>query len=137
MFISSFFSSFPFLTSFAVVVKSKPMCQLETIRQALPEGTPAIEESGMPKGGKMFEEDNFSSGMLILPPGATKFTEVASSTEVFFVVAGARNTLEICIHNTTWLLSRGDNFFVPRGNVYLLKNRSDTESIKLYFTLVK
>lgn len=118
------------------VAKTKSMIEMACLRQ---DSCPAdLPDSKLPKAGKWFEFDSFCTGVLTLPPGATKLEEVSLSTEVFYIQKAAAKSLEVKIgYNSKFLMSKGGHFFVPRGNVYELRNLSKDKEIKLNFCLVR
>lgn len=89
------------------------------------------------RGGKALEEDDFSSGVLVLPPGVKKHPEAPEMTEIFYVIGAAPDSLKVQIHGTTLSLGKGDIFFVPPANEYHLENVDETVDIKLFFILLK
>jgi mannose-6-phosphate isomerase-like protein (cupin superfamily) len=91
----------------------------------------------MPHGGKAFEQPEFSSGVLSLPPRAKKQREVANNNEVFYVISGPQNGLTMTLHTQTMKLSPGSQFMIPAGNTYELHNTSIKDTIRLMFVLVK
>jgi len=98
---------------------------------------PEREPSTAPHGGKAFEQHEFSSGILLLPPRARKQREIANNNEIFYIISGPTNGLVMHIGQSTVKLSKGDQFMVPYGNVYELHNSSSTHPIKMHFVLVK
>lgn len=91
------------------------------------------------------------SGTLELPPTAIKDAEgVGMCSQVFFVVSCQPQSFEAAIaapdeqpitfeadKAQRFLLSPGDQFFVPPGNVYRLQNHSDQHACKLFWTIIK
>jgi hypothetical protein len=110
---------------------------MASLAQPQPPGTPAIPKHLLPKGGKAFEEAEFSTGLLILPPLSSKQIELANHIESFYIASAAENSVSVTIHNSTNKLSKGDTFIVPFGNTYTIKNLSSLKQAKLHFTLVK
>ena len=88
------------------------------------------------------------TGSVSLPPGAIKDAEgVGKYLQVFFVSQGALQGLEVGFaHPQTdeWvedtaqrlLLSPGDSFYVPPGNIYRLENHSIDITAVLYWMIV-
>jgi len=122
-------------TQVAVVAKTQKMVSLEPLASVHQEG-PKMNPKRLAYGGKMFEEEGFSSGVLSLPPQAVKHFEMAHQSEIFYVAQCSTNGLELRIHRSKMKLSQGDSFTVPPSNVYYLKNLS-TKPVLLYFVLVK
>ena len=60
-------------------------------------------------GGKAFEQPEFSSGLLMLPPRAKKQLEEANNNEVFYVIEGPANMLQVTVHHTVLHLSKGQS----------------------------
>ena len=87
----------------------------------------SVPTTQLPKGGKAFEEKEFSSGILLLPPRAVKQRELTHTVESFYVVSAERGKLQVTIGQTRLRLSKGDPFMVPVGNVYSLENLSETK----------
>jgi glyoxylate utilization-related uncharacterized protein len=67
---------------------------------------------------------------------------------VFFVAEGQPGSLEVAYAHADesefvaekahrFLLSPGDQFFIPPHNVYRLENHSATTDVKIYWTIVK
>jgi len=89
------------------------------------------------------------SGFVDLPPEAIKDAEgVGKYAQVFFVSDCQDGALELGIahpkldmweHHTAQrlLLSKGDSFFVPPGNIYRLENHSASKSCMLFWTIIK
>ena len=97
----------------------------------------SIPATQLPKGGKAFEEREFSSGILLLPPRAIKQRELTHTVESFYVASAERGKLQVTIGETVLRLSRGDPFMVPVGNVYSLENLSERKEVKVYFHLIQ
>jgi uncharacterized RmlC-like cupin family protein len=90
------------------------------------------------------------SGSLSLPPGAGKDAEsVGEAIQVFFVVSGQPGGLEVAYgpadeeddfdneKATRFILSPGDEFYVPSFNAYSLKNHSSIADCELRFMIMK
>ncbi|KAK1947898.1 Centromere protein C [Phytophthora citrophthora] len=90
------------------------------------------------------------SGRVVLPPGAWKEPEgVGQAVQLFYVTGCQPKSLELALapetdddffkskHTTHFLLSPGDEFYVPSGNVYYVKNHSSTADCDLRFTILK
>ncbi|ETS78868.1 hypothetical protein PFICI_08721 [Pestalotiopsis fici W106-1] len=72
----------------------------------------------------------FGSGIVDLPPQSEKRTKNARKMQmVFFVHYG---NVEVTVASTTFRISKGGTFFVPRGNHYSIKNDTDRPS-RLFF----
>lgn len=67
---------------------------------------------------------------------------------MFFVAEGQPGSLEVAYAHADesefvaekahrFLLSPGDQFFIPPHNVYRLENHSATTDVKIYWTIVK
>lgn len=88
-------------------------------------------------------------GRLALPPGAAKEAEsVADAVQVFYVTNCQPQALEVAFGPVTdeyfdmtkatrFLLSPGDEFYVPSRNAYYLKNYSEKTPCELHFTIMK
>ncbi|KAL7466213.1 hypothetical protein ACHAXS_006505 [Conticribra weissflogii] len=100
------------------------------------------------------ENDHFPgyiAGNVVLPPRGIKDAEgVGLCSQVFNVGDCQPNSLELALadpstndgefdHATAqrYLLSKGDMFHVPPGNVYRIENHSKTEKASLFWTIVK
>ncbi|GJJ15569.1 hypothetical protein Clacol_009847 [Clathrus columnatus] len=81
---------------------------------------------------KIFGDGDFiAAGQLLIPPGAEKPTKpTKDNTYIFYVIEGA---IECKIHRTSFILSTGGTFIVPRGNQYYIKNICSRD-VKLFFT---
>ncbi|CAI5720467.1 unnamed protein product [Hyaloperonospora brassicae] len=90
------------------------------------------------------------SGRVVLPPGAWKEPEgVGQAVQLFYVTGCQPKSLELALspetddefftskHTTHFLLSPGDEFYVPAGNVYFVKNHSSSADCDLRFTILK
>lgn len=129
------------------------ICRSNEIRlRKLPE-----MESGEPPAfaGQSFNLRNpaafprWISGRLVLPPGAAKEPEsVGTAVQIFYVTAGQPQGLEVALSpdseeffasdkTTRFLLSPGDEFYVPSGNAYYVKNHSKSADVDLRFTILK
>ena len=97
----------------------------------------SIPHAQLPKGGKAFEEREFSSGILLLPPRAVKQRELTHTVESFYVASAEKGKLQVTIGGTVLRLSKGDPFIVPVGNVYSLENLSERKEVKVYFHLIQ
>ncbi|XP_040822752.1 centromere protein C isoform X2 [Ochotona curzoniae] len=83
---------------------------------------------------KTLDTPYFSTGKLILGPQEEKGKQhVGPDILVFYVNYG---DLLCTLHETPYLLSTGDSFFVPSGNYYNIKNLLNEESV-LLFTQIK
>uniref|UniRef100_A0AAV1V4A0 Mif2/CENP-C cupin domain-containing protein n=1 Tax=Peronospora matthiolae TaxID=2874970 RepID=A0AAV1V4A0_9STRA len=90
------------------------------------------------------------SGRVVLPPGAWKEPEgVGQAVQLFYVTGCQPKSLELALspetdddfftskHTAHFLLSPGDEFYVPAGNVYFVKNHSSSADCDLRFTILK
>ncbi|KAL4151766.1 hypothetical protein PRNP1_008704 [Phytophthora ramorum] len=90
------------------------------------------------------------SGRVVLPPGAWKEPEgVGQAVQLFYVTGCQPKSLELAVapetdddfftskHTTHFMLSPGDEFYVPSGNVYYVKNHSGSADCDLRFTILK
>jgi centromere protein C len=89
------------------------------------------------------------TGALVLPPEAIKDAEgVGECAQVFFVVDCQDGALEVDYADPkedTWqdelaqrtLLSKGDSFYIPPGNIYRLENHSKAKEASLCWTIIK
>ncbi|XP_070228575.1 centromere protein C isoform X3 [Bos mutus] len=83
---------------------------------------------------KTLDTPFFSSGKLILGPLQEKGKQhVGLDTLVFYVNLGY---LLCTLHETPYIITTGDSFYVPSGNYYNIKNLLNEESV-LLFTQIK
>ena len=93
----------------------------------------------------------YIAGNVVLPPKAIKDAEgVGLCSQVFNVGDCQPNSLEFALADPSsqdgefdektaqrFLLSKGDMFQIPPGNVYRIENHSKTEDAKLFWTIIK
>jgi hypothetical protein len=93
----------------------------------------------------------YIAGNVVLPPKAIKDAEgVGLCSQVFNVGDCQPNSLEFALADPSsqdgefdektaqrYLLSKGDMFQIPPGNVYRIENHSKTEDAKLFWTIIK
>lgn len=93
----------------------------------------------------------YIAGNVVLPPRAIKDAEgVGLCSQVFNVGDCQPNSLEFALADPSsqdgefdertaqrFLLSKGDMFQIPPGNVYRIENHSQTEEAKLFWTIIK
>jgi centromere protein C len=73
-----------------------------------------------------------------LPPHAVKEDESTHNcTQLFHVAACQPRSVEAVIGTSHYLLSPGDQFFVPFGTVYSLVNHSPTVTADLGFVVIR
>ena len=109
------------------------------------------------QGGKGLEEKHFSCGVLDMAPLSKKPVELSLMTEVFFVANASKKSLLFVLGSDyndnqdgtqdgtqddtqdckSWYLSKGSMFWVPPENEYSITNLSKTDTITLYFVLLK
>ncbi|KAH9070601.1 hypothetical protein Ae201684P_002958 [Aphanomyces euteiches] len=89
------------------------------------------------------------SGRLVLPPQAVKQPEsVGNCTQVFVVMSCQPGSLEVAYGHPSegvydeetaqrYLLSPGDEYFVPPENAYFLRNHSKTVEAEVRFMILK
>ncbi|XP_045140126.1 centromere protein C [Echinops telfairi] len=83
---------------------------------------------------KTLDTPYFSTGKLVLGPCQEKGMQfVGLDTLVFFVYSG---DLLCTLHETPYLMSTGDSFYVPSGNYYNIINLLNEDSV-LLFTQIK
>ncbi|KAM5271731.1 centromere protein C [Ctenodactylus gundi] len=91
-------------------------------------------EHGELKVYKTLDTPFFSTGKLILGPYEEKGKQhVGEDILVFYVIVG---DLLCTLHETPYIITAGDSFYVPAGNYYNIKNLLNEESI-LHFTQIK
>ncbi|OWZ23874.1 hypothetical protein PHMEG_0001162 [Phytophthora megakarya] len=132
------------------------ICRLDEIRlRKLPteERGGAVVHAYAGQSFNLFSPSPFArwiSGRVVLPPGAWKEPEgVGQAVQLFYVTGCQPKSLELALapetdddffsskHTTHFLLSPGDEFYVPAGNVYYVKNHSSTADCDLRFTILK
>lgn len=93
----------------------------------------------------------YLAGHLLLPPKAIKDPEsTGSCAQLFTVVRGQAKSIEVAYGNPerdlkSWdptnadrfLLAPGDNFMIPPGNSYRLRNHSTTTECLLSWTIIR
>jgi len=89
------------------------------------------------------------SGFVVLPAGAIKDAEgVGECSQVFFISDCQDESIELGIADPKeeeWndekaqrlVLSKGDSFFVPPGNIYRLENHSTVKDCTIFWTIVQ
>ncbi|KAF6371525.1 centromere protein C [Rhinolophus ferrumequinum] len=91
-------------------------------------------EHGELKVYKTLDTPLFSTGKLVLGPHQEKGKQhVGLDTLVFYVNFG---DLLCTLHETSYIVTTGDSFYVPSGNYYNIKNLLNEESV-LLFTQIK
>ncbi|XP_021117923.1 centromere protein C [Heterocephalus glaber] len=91
-------------------------------------------EHGELKVYKTLDTPLFSTGKLVLGPYEEKGKQhVGEDILVFYVNVG---DLLCTLHETPYMITTGDSFYVPSGNYYNIKNLLNEESI-LLFTQIK
>ncbi|XP_012579455.1 PREDICTED: centromere protein C [Condylura cristata] len=91
-------------------------------------------EHGDLKVYKTLDTPFFSTGKLTLGPHQEKGKQhVGADMLVFYVNFG---DLLCTLHETSYVITTGDSFYVPSGNYYNIKNLLDKESV-LLFTQIK
>lgn len=92
-----------------------------------------VEQHGL-KVYKTLNTTFFSTGKLVLGPHEEKGKQhVGQDILVFYVNFG---DLLCTLHETPYMLTTGDSFYVPSGNHYNIKNLLNVESC-LLFTQIK
>ncbi|KAI5278893.1 centromere protein C isoform X1 [Manis pentadactyla] len=91
-------------------------------------------EHGDLKVYKTLDTPFFSTGKLVLGPHQEKGKQhVGLDTLVFYVDFG---DLLCTLHETSYIITTGDSFYIPSGNYYNIKNLLNEESV-LLFTQIK
>lgn len=95
------------------------------------------------------EMSGWIAGYLDLPPQAIKDAElVGRYAQVFFVGEGQPGSLEFGLSDPAFedwddrkaqrvILSPGDSFYVPPGNIYRLENHSLAKTCKIFFVVIE
>ncbi|XP_041527512.1 centromere protein C [Microtus oregoni] len=122
----------PFEATLAKDPKTREIVPMDLIR---PRDTYQffVEQHGL-KVFKTLDTPVFSTGKLILGPYEEKGKQhVGEDILVFYVNFG---DLLCTLHETAYMISTGDSFYVPSGNHYNIKNLLNVESC-LLFTQIK
>ncbi|KAI8925269.1 Mif2/CENP-C like-domain-containing protein, partial [Entophlyctis helioformis] len=87
--------------------------------------------AGSYKFQKVFSEGNLlASGILVLPKGSQKPPKSSGNSALIFMVLSGQ--IEVQVHSSTFTISTGAQFLVPRGNSYSIANASNREA-RLFF----
>ncbi|EKM55234.1 uncharacterized protein PHACADRAFT_255701 [Phanerochaete carnosa HHB-10118-sp] len=80
---------------------------------------------------KMFSDGSFlAAGQLLIPPNGSKPTKSTKDNSfIFYVIEGG---VKVTIHRTSFIITTGGMFYVPRGNMYVIHNVSDRDA-RLFF----
>ncbi|GJE87017.1 CENP-C like-domain-containing protein [Phanerochaete sordida] len=80
---------------------------------------------------KMFSDGSFlAAGQLLIPPEGSKPTKsTRDNSFIFYVIEGG---VKVTIHRTSFIITTGGMFYVPRGNMYVIHNVSDRDA-RLFF----
>lgn len=120
--------------------------------QELESGIPGVPPALACQNFHIKGHDSFPSwisGALELPPLSQKEPEaVGICTQVFYVAQGQPKALEVAIASPTenhfdpksaqrYLLSPGDEFYIPPNNAYMFHNHSEDVVAKVRFTIIK
>ncbi|XP_012790873.2 centromere protein C [Sorex araneus] len=112
--------------------ETKESILLDLIRQR--DSYQFLVQHGDLKVYKTLDTPFFSTGKLVLGPNQEKGKQhVGSDILVFYVNFG---DLLCTLHETPYIITTGDSFYVPSGNYYNIKNLLNEESI-LLFTQIK
>ncbi|KAF8136651.1 Mif2/CENP-C like-domain-containing protein [Boletus edulis] len=81
---------------------------------------------------KIFGEGEFiAAGQMHIPPKSQKPSKsTKDNTYVFYVIQGA---VSVFIHETSFIITTGGMFLVPRGNTYYIENIAERDA-RLFFT---
>ncbi|XP_063962482.1 centromere protein C-like [Lytechinus pictus] len=97
-----------------------------------PSGLPAKPDDAITIT-KALSQKAFAAGVLTVRPFGEKGSQlVRRDTMVFYVVRGK---IAMTLHKTSQILQNGDWFFVPKGNVYNIKNLRKDEAKLTFFQL--
>ncbi|KAL1791073.1 centromere protein C [Sigmodon hispidus] len=122
----------PFQATFAKDPETREIVPMDLIR---PRDTYQffVEQHGL-KVFKTLDTNVFSTGKLVLGPHEEKGKQhVGQDILVFYVNFG---DLLCTLHETPYMITTGDSFYVPSGNHYNIKNLLNVESC-LLFTQIK
>jgi len=89
------------------------------------------------RGAKAFEEPEYSSGVLVLPPESRKELECSQQHEMFSIVKCESHSIHVTINDKTFKVSKDGHFQVPAGNMYSIYNSSKTKECKMNFVLIR
>lgn len=77
------------------------------------------------------EQDFFAAGVFKIEVGGEKTAKDSrDNCYVFYVINGA---VDVTIHRTKFVMAQGGQFFVPRSNIYSIKNIAKEEA-RLFFS---
>ncbi|CAG8595804.1 1732_t:CDS:2, partial [Paraglomus occultum] len=95
-----------------------------------------IKSSGKAyKMQKLFNEGSFMAyGVVEIPRDTEKPSKSSKDTALVFYVA--KGPVKVTIHKYTFHVGTGDQFFVPRGNYYTIKNENHYD-IRLFWSSAK
>ncbi|KAK6092867.1 mitotic fidelity of chromosome transmission- protein [Batrachochytrium dendrobatidis] len=80
---------------------------------------------------KVFSEGDFlASGVLALPRGAKKPIRGSGDSAMIFLLLSGQ--VQVRVNETSFVISHGSQFFVPRGNLYEIENIANREA-RLFF----
>ncbi|XP_055967380.1 centromere protein C [Sorex fumeus] len=112
--------------------ETKESILLDLIRQR--DSYQFLVQHGELKVYKTLDTPFFSTGKLVLGPNQEKGKQhVGSDILVFYVNFG---DLLCTLHETPYIITTGDSFYVPSGNYYNIRNLLNEESV-LLFTQIK
>ncbi|KAK5661041.1 hypothetical protein OQA88_12420 [Cercophora sp. LCS_1] len=80
---------------------------------------------------KVLSEGFFNAGVVDLPPGAEKRPKNARKMFMTFFVHTGR--VLVTVNETSFRISKGGMWFVPRGNYYAIENESDVPA-RIFFS---
>ncbi|WVF65985.1 hypothetical protein IAT40_000723 [Kwoniella sp. CBS 6097] len=81
---------------------------------------------------KVFGEGQFmAAGVVYIPVGSSKATKPSKDNAyVFHVIRGA---VQVTVHRTSFVMARGGQFLIPRGNEYQIENVTKSTEVQLFF----
>ncbi|XP_071116804.1 serine-rich adhesin for platelets-like isoform X2 [Haliotis cracherodii] len=81
------------------------------------------------------QQPAFTVGHLLIAPLGEKPTQVLRDNTLIFTIVHGK--LSVTIHRGSTVLEAGDQFFVPRGNTYSLKNLRNEEAKLSFVNLIE
>ena len=97
---------------------------------------PAGVEVVTPIAAVTFNKPQVQMGQLVMPPGAVKTDETATSYEAFVVVSCENKAFELVLNGAATELCSNSHIMIPSGVVYSFHNKSrTTEAVLTYFLL--
>ncbi|XP_076329573.1 centromere protein C-like [Tachypleus tridentatus] len=72
-------------------------------------------------------------GIMVIDALQEKPCNYAPTDSLFFLVVYGK--IEVCIHNSSWIIETDGSFVVPLGNIYRIKNLRQDKAKLIFFTI--